>query len=64
MKVKELITALLDCNMNAEVSLFLDEPYDDPEVGEMTGFIFCIKEIESSRNNVEFVFKDWRKETI
>ena len=67
MKVKELITRLLDEPMDAEVMLFTD--YGKEEVRDYgnvrlvsRGVIFDIDEIERwAENRVNINFTDWRK---
>ena len=68
MKVKELITRLLDEPMNAEVMLCTN--YDEEKVEDYggvrvvnRGVIFDIDEIEYWANNrVNINFTDWRKD--
>lgn len=55
MKVKELITALLDCDMDSEVYLCCR---DESCAGERAGFY--IKEIDDTR----IVFEDWRDKSV
>ena len=55
MKVKELITALLDCDMDREVTLYCR---DENCAGECAGFY--IKEI----NDTCIVFEDWRDKSV
>lgn len=67
MKVKELITRLLDEPMDAEVMICTD--YDKEEVKDYgnvrlvsRGVIFDIDEIERwAENRVNINFTDWRK---
>ena len=67
MKVKELITRLLDESMDAEVMLCTD--YDKEEVEDYSnarvvnrGVIFDIDEIERwTKDRVNINFTDWRK---
>lgn len=68
MKVKELITRLLDESMDAEVMLCTD--YDKEEVEDYSnvrvvnrGVIFDIDEIERwTKDRVNINFTDWRKD--
>ena len=64
MTVRELINGLLDCNMDAEVKLFLNEPFTD-ENGDCNGYLFNINKIHGKKtivNIVELEFADWRKD--
>lgn len=56
MTVRELINALLDKRMDAEV--FFRTP--DPHRPDAAGVIFHIEEVLPSTNNPEILFEDWR----
>ena len=57
MKVRELINALLDCNMDDNILLFLNEPHED-EYGKCSGYLFNIDSVDAKR--AEILFTDWR----
>jgi hypothetical protein len=62
MKVKELITKLLDMNMDAEVNISIDEPHEESGYGYSSGYLFNIDYVRRySPKIVELVFTDWRK---
>ncbi len=61
MTVRELINGLLDCNMDAEVKLFLNEPFTD-ENGDCNGYLFNINNITCRHDYIYLGFTDWRKE--
>lgn len=48
MTVKELITKLLDCNMNGKVKLYLPDPHTDEVAGKVEGYLFNIDNITST----------------
>ena len=56
MTVRELINALLDKRMDAEV--LLRTP--DPKRPNVAGVNFHIEEVLPSINNPEILFEDWR----
>ena len=56
MTVRELINALLDKRMDAEV--LLRTP--DPKRSDVAGVNFHIEEVLPSINNPEILFEDWR----
>lgn len=56
MTVRELINALLDKRMDAEV--LLRTP--DPQRPDVVGVNFHIEEVLPSTNNPEILFEDWR----
>jgi len=59
MKVKELITKLLEENMESEVVIALDEEHTD-ENGTSKGYAFEIDEVRHWNYSAEIVFTDWR----
>lgn len=62
MKVKELITQLLDMPMDADVLVSLNDPHKDDSGNLIAGYMFdidCIQEFNSG--TVEITFTDWRK---
>ena len=62
MKVKELITELLDMPMDADVLVSLDDPHKDDNGNLVTGYMFDIDRIrEFNSNMIEITFTDWRK---
>lgn len=62
MKVKELITKLLDMNMDAEVHISVDEPHEEDGFGYSSGYLFKIDAVRKySPKIVELLFNDWRK---
>ena len=62
MKVKELITKLLDMNMDAEVHISVDEPHEESGYGYSSGYLFKIDAVRKySPKIVELIFNDWRK---
>jgi hypothetical protein len=58
MTVRELINALLDCDMDQRAELYLLEHGTDNRGDEITGYVFDIESVE--KNSI--VFKDWRKD--
>lgn len=60
MTVRELINELLNCNMDKEVKLWLDEPHDDGFGGTTNGYLFGIDDV-CNRSYAEIKFTDWRK---
>lgn len=58
MTVRELINLLLDCRMNARVTLFTR----DPSRPECRGVGFRIDNVVSDSGGVEIQFTDWRDE--
>lgn len=62
MKVKELITELLDMNMDADVNISVDEPHEESGYGYSSGYLFNIDAVRKySPKIVELRFTDWRK---
>lgn len=62
MTVKELITKLLEEDMNTEVRLALDEKEIDEYGEEVNGYLFNIDEVRHWGYVAELVFTDYRKE--
>ena len=63
MIVKELITRLLEEDMNAEVYIATtDESRKDETSTEKNNVIFDIKEVEHWGHNAYIGFTDWRSE--
>ena len=62
MKVKELITQLMDMPMDADVLVSLDDPHKDDSGNLVMGYMFDIDRIrEFNSSTVEITFTDWRK---
>ena len=60
MKVKELITRLLEKDMNSDVMISLDE--EDPNDKSTSGYLFNVEEVRTfGAHTTELVFTDWRK---
>lgn len=59
MKVRELINALLDKDMDAEIRL----QTKDPNRPEVSGVVFVIDGLDMSRMSPMILFTDWRDET-
>lgn len=58
MTVRELIHELLNCRMNARVTLFTP----DPERPDCRGVAFDIEDVVFSAGEAEIRFTDWRDE--
>ena len=62
MTVKELITKLLDEEMNTEIRIALDDKHIDKNGNEVLGYLFDIEQVRHWNRSVELVFIDYRKE--
>ena len=62
MTVKELITRLLEEDMNNEVKIVLLEKHTDENGVESAGYHFNIDEVAHWNHMAELVFTDYRKE--
>ncbi len=61
MKVKELITRLLDEYMDSEVSLQIKGKFINEDGEEISGYCFRIDEVEHWNYGCYLNFTDWRK---
>lgn len=61
MKVKELITKLLDEPMNADVRLYIEEEHVEGDV-VCGGYLFDIDAVEHGTVSCRIRFTDWRTE--
>lgn len=62
MTVRELITKLLDEEMNAEIKIALDEKHTDKYGNKSLGYLFDIEQVRHWNGSAELVFVDYRKE--
>lgn len=60
MTVKELITKLLDENMDNEVQISIDKVHYD-ENGRSEGYLFDIESVVHGYGGCIIKFKDWRE---
>ena len=61
MKVKDLISKLLETPMYADVFISDPTPHEDAH-GICNGYYFGIDDVERDSNVVELRFTDWRKD--
>lgn len=60
MTARDLINELLDCKLDEEIGLYINEPHIDNYGHECVGYWFGIVKVDKDRNLIEF--KDWRNE--
>lgn len=61
MTVKELITQLLEYDMNTKVNLAYNKEHDDGYDGNCSGYLFDIDDVDYWNGSVEITFTDWRE---
>lgn len=64
MTVKELITELLEYDMNSEVRVAINKKHINKYGNEVDGYQFDIEKINDFGGITEIVFEDWRDEDI
>lgn len=62
MTVRELITKLLDEEMNTEVRIALDDKHITKNGHEVSGYLFDIEQVRHWSGSAELVFVDYRKD--
>lgn len=61
MKVKELITELLEMDMSSDIMVSTSEPHTDGNI-KSQGYLFEIDRVNQfNAKTVELIFTDWRK---